>query len=102
MAFVKMKRGNDIKRVPESVSQYYKRFGYRIVDENKKNIRTPDDVSESDISEGTSNVGSIPISEMTKDQLREFAEMNDIDTSKARNIREARDIIRHIMKERKM
>lgn len=96
MAFVKIRKGNDIKRIPKSVSQYYKRFGYRIIEDDSDPSMTNDD------HERNNSVESIPLSEMTKDQLREFAEINGIDTSKARNIGEARNIIRRVLKERKM
>ena len=43
-----------------------------------------------------------PISEMNKEQLMEYAKEHGIDTSKARNVREARQIIQKVIREKNM
>lgn len=43
-----------------------------------------------------------PISEMNKEQLMEYAKEYGIDTSKARNVREARQIIQKVIREKNM
>lgn len=48
------------------------------------------------------DLDAIPISEMTKDQLLEYAKQKGIDTSGARNVREARQIIQKATRESNM
>ena len=77
----------------------FKKNGYVIVDETEQNI---DDIVEDEQIEEDDSVDTIPISEMNKEQLMEYAEKHNIDTSKAKNVREARQIIQKAIQQSKM
>ena len=73
--------------------------------ENEKDVMNPDvdeehvvDYEESEEQE----VETVPISEMNKEQLAEYAKEHNIDTSSARNVREARQVIQKAIREAKM
>ena len=99
MAMVNIMKGEHTVKVSrQSYETMFKKNGYVIVDENKQNI---DDIVEEEIVEDDS-VDTIPISEMNKEQLMEYAEKHKIDTSKAKNVREARQIIQKAIQQSKM
>ena len=105
MAMVTARRGQHTVRVSKhSYETLFRNKGYRIV-EDKKDVVTPDvdeeqivDYEESEEQE----VETVPISEMNKEQLAEYAKEHNIDTSSARNVREARQIIQKAIREAKM
>lgn len=105
MAMVTARRGQHTVRVSKhSYETLFRNKGYRIVG-NEKDVVTPDvneeqvvDYVESDEKE----VETVPISEMNKEQLAEYAKEHNIDTSSARNVREARQIIQKAIREAKM
>lgn len=75
----------------------YKNKGYRLVTERKtKKQEAYEPEQESKKQE------NIPIAEMNKKQLMEFAREHEIDTSAAQTVNEAREIIREELKRRKM
>ena len=81
----------------------FKDKGYAIVsDEATEKVET---VAEPSISEEIvveTETEETPISEMNKEQLMEYAKEHGIDTSKARNVREARQIIQKVIREKNM
>ena len=105
MAMVTARRGQHTVRVSKhSYETLFRNKGYRIV-EDEKDVVIPDvneeqviDYEESDEQE----VETVPISEMNKEQLAEYAKEHNIDTSSARNVREARQIIQKAIREAKM
>ena len=105
MAMVTAKRGQHTVRVSKhSYETLFRNKGYKIVG-NEKDVVTPDvneeqivDYEESEEQE----VETVPISEMNKEQLAEYAKEHNIDTSGARNVREARQIIQKAIREAKM
>lgn len=105
MAMVTARRGQHTVRVSKhSYETLFRNKGYRIV-EDEKDVVTPDvdeeqvvDYVESEEQE----VETVPISEMNKEQLAEYAKEHNIDTSSARNVREARQIIQKAIREAKM
>lgn len=105
MAMVTAIRGQHIVKVSKhSYETLFRNKGYRIVDD-EKDVVTPDadeeqvvDYVESEEQE----VETVPISEMNKEQLAEYAKEHNIDTSSARNVREARQIIQKAIREAKM
>ena len=105
MAMVTARRGQRTVRVSKhSYETLFRNKGYRIV-EDKKDVVTQDveagqiiDYEESEEQE----VETVPISEMNKEQLAEYAKEHNIDTSSARNVREARQIIQKAIREAKM
>lgn len=100
MAMVNIMKGEHIVKVSRnSYETMFKKNGYVIVDENKQNI---DDIVEDEQIEEDDSVDTIPISEMNKEQLMEYAEKHNIDTSKAKNVREARQIIQKAIQQSKM
>lgn len=100
MAMVNIMKGEHTVKVSRnSYETMFKKNGYVIVDETKQNI---DDIVEDEQIEEDDSVDTIPISEMNKEQLMEYAEKHNIDTSKAKNVREARQIIQKAIQQSKM
>ncbi len=100
MAMVNIMKGEHTVKVSrQSYETMFKQNGYVIVDETKQNI---DDIVEDEQIEEDDSVDTIPISEMNKEQLMEYAEKHNIDTSKAKNVREARQIIQKAIQQSKM
>lgn len=100
MAMVNIMKGEHTVKVSrQSYETMFKQNGYVIVDETEQNI--DDFETEEEIVEGDS-VDTIPISEMNKEQLAEYATKHNIDTSKAKNVREARQIIQKAIQQSKM
>lgn len=105
MAMVTARRGQHTVRVSKhSYETLFRNKGYKIVG-NEKDVVIPDadeeqvvDYVESEEQE----VETVPISEMNKEQLAEYAKEHNIDTSSARNVREARQIIQKAIREAKM
>lgn len=105
MAMVTARRGQHTVRVSKhSYETLFRNKGYRIV-EDEKDVMNQDadeeqvvDYVESEEQE----VETVPISEMNKEQLAEYAKEHNIDTSSARNVREARQIIQKAIREAKM
>lgn len=100
MAMVNIMKGEHTVKVSrQSYETMFKKNGYVIVGENKQNI---DDIVEDEQIEEDDSVDTIPISEMNKEQLAEYATKHNIDTSKAKNVREARQIIQKAIQQSKM
>ncbi len=100
MAMVNIMKGEHTVKVSrQSYETMFKKNGYVIVDETKQNI---DDIVEDEQIEEDDSVDTIPISEMNKEQLAEYATKHNIDTSKAKNVREARQIIQKAIQQSKM
>ena len=105
MAMVTARRGQHTVRVSKhSYETLFRNKGYKIVG-NEKDVVIPDadeeqvvDYVESEEQE----IETVPISEMNKEQLAEYAKEHNIDTSSARNVREARQIIQKAIREAKM
>lgn len=94
-----MKGEHTVKVSRNSYETMFKKNGYVIVDETEQNIddfETEEEIVEDD------SVDTIPISEMNKEQLAEYATKHNIDTSKAKNVREARQIIQKAIQQSKM
>lgn len=100
-------KGNNIHRV--STKQYeniFKKLGYVIVGQDKPEME--DTVEETEAKEEQEEIvteedaDTVPISEMSKAQLMQFAKAHNIDTRGARNVTEARKIIQKAVREAKM
>lgn len=105
MAMVTARRGQHTVRVSKhSYETLFRNKGYRIV-EDEKDVVIPD-VNEEQVVDYVESeeqeVETVPISEMNKEQLAEYAKEHGIDTSGARNVREARQIIQKAIREAKM
>lgn len=105
MAMVTARRGQHTVRVSKhSYETLFRNKGYKIVG-NEKDVVTPD-VNEEQVIDYVESeeqeVETVPISEMNKEQLAEYAKEHNIDTSSARNVREARQIIQKAIREAKM
>ena len=100
MAMVKIMKGEHTVKVSRrSYETMFKQNGYVIVDEAEQNI---DDFETDEETVEDDSVDTIPISEMNKEQLAEYATKHNIDTSKAKNVREARQIIQKAIQQSKM
>ncbi len=98
------RKGDSIIKVSKrSFETMFKDKGYAIVsDEATEKVET---VAEPSIGEEIvveTETEETPISEMNKEQLMEYAKEHGIDTSKARNVREARQIIQKVIREKNM
>ena len=102
--FVKIAKGRRVLRVTQQqYEKMYKKLGYQILgediqqkEEEQKEIETKENLTESE------DIESIPISEMSKQQLQEYAKKHKIDTRHARNVTEARKIIQRAVREANM
>lgn len=100
MAMVTARRGQHTVRVSKrSYETLFRNKGYRIV-EDEKDMDAEQTVDYGEPEE--QEVETVPISEMNKEQLAEYAKEHNIDTSGARNVREARQIIQKAIREAKM
>lgn len=100
--FVKVtKNGRDIHKVSKTVfEKKLKKAGYRMM-EQKEKAKEEHPVEEESMDEAEMEE-EISVSDMTKEQLAQFAKEHNIDTSHASNVRQARAIINAaISKERK-
>lgn len=99
MAMVNIMKGEHTVKVSRnSYETMFKKNGYVIVDETEQNV----DDFETEETVDDDSVDTIPISEMNKEQLAEYATKHNIDTSKAKNVREARQIIQKAIQQSKM
>lgn len=97
------KGDNIIKVSKHSFETMFKDKGYVVVsDEVKEKVETV--IAEPIVEEEAvkTETEETPISEMNKEQLMEYAKEHGIDTSKARNVREARQIIQKVIREKNM
>lgn len=93
---VHIRRGKEqIKVSGKTYEHIYKPMGYRIVKNHGEDKAVKN-------GKGEGGQFDVPISEMTKEQLREFADAHGIDTSGARNLKEAQRIVRDALRESKM
>lgn len=100
MAMVTARRGQHTVKVSKrSYETLFRNKGYRIV-EDEKGMDAEQTVDYGEPEE--QEVETVPISEMNKEQLAEYAKEHNIDTSGARNVREARQIIQKAIREAKM
>lgn len=110
MAFVKAeKNGKTIEVSRSTYETIFKKQGYKLVGHNsnmyseQEEMYTDDDYEETEQNgEELDVLETTPISEMDKNQLLEYCKRHDIDTSAAKNVREAREIVKSVIKERKM
>lgn len=99
MAMVNIMKGEHTVKVSRrSYETMFKQNGYVVVDETEQN----NDDFETEETVEDDSVDTIPISEMNKEQLAEYAIKHNIDTSKAKNVREARQIIQKAIQQSKM
>lgn len=105
MAMVTARRGQHTVKVSKrSYETLFRNKGYRIV-EDEKDMGSKDMDVEQTVDYGEpeeQEVETVPISEMNKEQLAEYAKEHNIDTSGARSVREARQIIQKAIREAKM
>lgn len=100
---IKIQKDNSVKIVSrKSFENFFKRLGYKEVIDTKHNKQNVVEETEQEVVEETKIYDGVPISDMTKEQLKEFCVDNNIDTSGAKNIREARKIVQETIKQRKM
>lgn len=101
---VTARKGDSIIKVSKrSFETMFKDKGYAIVSdeatEKVENVIEEPIVEEEVVKTETEET---PISEMNKEQLMEYVKEHGIDTSKARNVREARQIIQKVISEKNM
>ena len=105
MAMVTARRGQHTVKVSKhSYETLFRKRGYKLVNEEvETNIPDMDAEQVAGCEESEEHeIETIPISEMNKEQLAEYAKEHNIDTSGARNVREARQIIQKAIREQKM
>lgn len=106
MAMVVARKGkHQVKVSKSSYETLFKDKGYKLVGEEKKSTTSMMDEDfdeEIETEQKQEEVETVPISEMSKEQLAEYAKEHNIDTSSARNVREARQIIQKAIRESRM
>lgn len=104
MAFVRIVKmigkrvdGEPLKVSRSAYEHIYKKRGYSILrEETEQTKEEKKEKHEEEIEE------EIPISEMNKEQLMRFAKEHDIDTSQAKSVRDARQIVQKAVREQNM
>uniref|UniRef100_A0AAU8AYI2 Uncharacterized protein n=1 Tax=Dulem virus 36 TaxID=3145754 RepID=A0AAU8AYI2_9CAUD len=100
MAMVNIRRGNNYTRVSKSAYEsHFRKLGYRIIAVDES-IKTQPDIMET-VSEAE-DIETIPISDMSKDQLIEFARKHNISLAGTKGPNDARRVIKRAMQERRM
>lgn len=106
MAFVKVVGlSGDVKLVPRSsYESYLRHIGYKELDSfmHDEGEGSKDEGSVSDDDNGIhelSELESIPISEMSSKQLKEYARIKGIDLSGTESLKEAKDVVREWIRE---
>ena len=95
MAFVIAYKGKHyIKVSKQSYEKLFKNKGFKLANEPEK-VYNVEEEKEAEYAEESET----PVSEMNRDQLMKFAKEHDIDTSGARNVKEARQIIQKAVRE---
>lgn len=106
MAFVDIVRGQHYARVSQNMfDSYYKKMGYRKVRESRKTEKTEkytDPFADAEERKESVDIDTIPISEMTGEQLKEYAAKHEIDISGTRSAKDARRVIQKHIQESKM
>lgn len=99
MAMVRAVKGSRVITVSRSsYEKMFKNAGYVLEEKIIKEVMN--DFEEQEKQEEQNY--EVPISEMTKEQLMNFAKEHNIDTSKAGNVREAKKIIQKAIREENM
>lgn len=95
MSFVKARKGNKVIKVSRSAyEKTFKSLGYEDVEEKKN------DTFGLDFDENV-DLENIPISDMTKEQLAEYAERHNINVLNAKTVGEVRKIVKREMERRR-
>lgn len=104
MAFVlAIRNKHQIKVSKKAYENIFKKRGYRLIGEEREEKHSKvEKVEEPEYAEEIEEVEeeTIPISEMNREQLMNFAKENNIDTSSAKSVKEARQIIQKAIRER--
>ena len=107
MAFVLAVRNkHQIKVSKKAYENIFKKRGYKLIGEEKEEKHNKvEKVEEPEYTEEVEEMEeveeeTIPISEMNREQLMNFAKENNIDTSSAKSVKEARQIIQKAIRER--
>lgn len=101
--FVKITKGRRVLRVTQQqYEKMYKNLGYQILGENIQQKEEQEEIETKESLTESEDIESIPISEMSKQQLQEYAKKHKIDTRHARNVTEARKIIQRAVREANM
>lgn len=100
MAMVTVRKGNKVVTVSKNAFEHlFKKHGYRPVTARKeKNIKEEHNKTEQNENQEV-DIDTIPISEMTKEQLKEYAKKHNIDTTGAQNATQARKMIQKAVRE---
>lgn len=104
---VRAVRGNkEIEVSTRSFETMFKPQGYVLKNESMgtdemKDIFETEGMQE-DFEESKENIDEVPISDMNKSQLAEYAKKHNIDTSSAKTVSEAKKIIQKVVRERNM
>lgn len=98
-----IKKGDIITKVSrQSYEKIFKRKGYKVIGDDAPKTEATQESKQKPETEQPVNVDEIPVSEMTKEQLAEFATKHGIDTSSARNVREARQAVQKWIRDNKV
>ena len=79
----------------------YSRQGYKIVDEKKakENVEPPKAPEKTDDEKFIEEMVEKPISQWSKDEVKRFAALNDIDITGTKNANEAKELIKEFLEE---
>lgn len=98
---VKITNGINIFEVTRGAfDEIYKYQGYTIIDKKSEPVTIPEDTTEPEMSEDEKFIIEIsekPISMWNKEEIKRYAQINNIDISGTKNAGEAKDIIKEFM-----
>lgn len=98
---VKITNGIDIFEVTRGAfNEIYKYQGYTIIDKKSEPLTVPEESVEPEMSEDEKFIIEIsekPISMWNKEEIKRYAQINDIDISRTKNAGEAKEIIKEFM-----
>lgn len=99
---IKIRRGNNVVKVSKKeYENKFKKYGYKIVNEGKEATKKQEtERKQNENVVEVIDVDTIPIAEMTKEQLKEYAKKHNIDTTGAQNATQARKMIQKAVRER--
>lgn len=99
---VKITNGTDTFTVTRGAFDgIYSRQGYKIVDEKetKKDVEPPKAPEKSDDDKFIEDMIEKPISQWSKDEVKRFAALKDIDITGTKNANEAKELIKEFLEE---
>lgn len=97
---VKITNGKEVFEVTRGAFEgIYSRQGYTILEENKNGQKVVQDDKKTDDEKFVDELIEKPISQWSKDEVKRFASLKEIDISGTKNAGEAKELIKKFLEE---